>query len=130
MKKKKIEFKGSNKSPKMVFDLQSGIIKILGRSTMVNPQYFYPSVISLIKEYCADPEKKTLLIIDLEYFNTLSARYILKITKLLARINLKEGYEAKINWFFDPEDLGLKEEINLFNEIIQHKINAIEYEYA
>ena len=127
---KKIELKGNNKAPKMVFDLKSGIIKILGRSTMINPQDYYPSIITLIENYCKDPQQKTFLIIDLDYYNTLSAKYLLKIVELMSKIKKQDGCEVKINWYYDSDDLGLKEEINLFSEIIQFRINAVEYELA
>jgi len=113
----------------LVLDLRNGSIKILGRSTMVNPHDFYSSVLKLVDDYCKQPLKKSFLMIDLEYYNTLSVKYLLRITELISKINLKEGYEIKINWYFDAEEIGIAEDIKLISEIIQFKINAIEHEY-
>lgn len=121
---------GFYKNPKLVFDLNDGIIKILGRSTMVHPQEFYPSVINLIEEYCKNPNYKTRLIIDLEYYNTLSSRFLLKIVELISRIELKRNHEVKIDWHYDPDDKGMAEDIKLFSRIIHFRINAIAYELA
>ena len=126
---KKIEIFGTNREPKLVLDLKNGVIKILGRSTMTNPYDFYSSVLKLIEDYCKQPQKKSFLMIDLEYYNTLSAKYLLRITALMSKINLKDGYQLKINWYFDAEDVGIVEDIKLISEIIQFKINAIEHEY-
>ena len=72
----------------------------------------------------------TDLFMDLEYYNTLSSRYILNILKLISRINSLEGKEAKIFWYFDEEDYGIRDDIKMFSELIDHKIHEIEYELA
>lgn len=119
-----------NKNPKFIFDLNSGIIKILGRSTMSHPHNYYPSVIKLIEEYAQNPEEETLLVIDLEYYNSLSARYLLRIVELVSRIEIKKNHRVKITWHFDPDDRGIENDIKLFSKIIQFKINAVAYELA
>lgn len=119
-----------HKNPKLVFDLNNGIIKILGRSTMPYPQEFYPSVINLIEEYCKNPNHETRLVIDLEYYNTLSARFLLRIVELISRIDLKRNHSVAIEWNYDPEDKGIEDDIRLFSKIIQFRINAIAYELA
>lgn len=119
-----------NKNPKFIFDLNAGIIKILGRSTMNQPHNFYPSVISLIEEYAQNPVEKTRLIIDLEYYNSLSARYLLRIVELVSRIEIKKNHTVKITWHYDPDDKGIASDIKLFSKIIDFKIKAVAYELA
>lgn len=92
---RKIEIKGSEKSPKIVVDPKNGIIKILGRSSMNCPQEFYPTINKILQNYCDSPVEKTQLFLDLECYNTLSSRYILNILKLISRINVMEGKESK-----------------------------------
>ena len=118
------------KSPKLVFDLNNGVIKILGRSTMARPQDFYPSVIHLVEEYCENPNQSTRLIIDLEYYNSLSSRFLLRIVELISKIDLKRNHEVSIDWHYDPADKGIAEDISMFSKIIHFRINAIAYELA
>jgi hypothetical protein len=120
--------KNDNKNPKLVFDLNNGIIKIIGRSTMKQPQEFYPSVISLIEEYCENPAEETKLIIDLEYYNILSSRYLLKIVDVLS--NLQHKHKIKISWHYNPDDIDIAKDIQLFSKIIRFDIKAIAYELA
>ncbi|MCO6501253.1 MAG: SiaC family regulatory phosphoprotein [Vicingus serpentipes] len=126
---KKIEIAGTYSSPKIVIDSSTGIIKICGRSTMIKPQEFYPYVIEYIENYCNQPHTKSLLIIDLEHFNSLSSRYLLMIIELISKIEYKKGHHVKINWYFESDDIGIKENIKLFSKVIQFKINAIEHQY-
>jgi len=126
---KKIEIAGTYNSPKVAIDPSTGIIKICGRSTMINPQEFYPYVVDYIENYCKQPYKNSLLIIDLEHYNSLSSKYLLMIIELISKIECKNEYKVKINWYFDPDDLGIKENIKLFSNVIQFKINALEHQY-
>jgi len=127
---KLLETKGSYQTPKMVFDLSNGIIKIIGRSTLLNPQDYYSDAIKLIENYCKTPNKNTILIIDLEHYNTLTARYLLKIITLVSKLRYMPNCEIKINWYYDFDNLGFKDNISLYSEIISFKINAIEHQYA
>lgn len=120
----------TNKNPNLVFDLNKGFLKIEGNSTMNHPHDFYPSVINLIEEYCKNPHLETTLVIDLNYYNTLSARFLLRIVELVSRIELKRNHTVAINWHYDPDDKGIEDDIKLFSKIIHYRINAIAYELA
>lgn len=113
--------------PTLALDLNNGYIKIQGKSIMVHPQEFYPSVIDLIKKYCENPNQETKLVIDLVYYNSLSKRYLLKIVELISRIELKRNHEVKILWYYDPEDYCILEDIKLFSKIIHFRIKAVEH---
>ncbi len=119
-----------NKNPKLIFNLNKGIIKILGQSTMTEPQDFYPSVINLVEEYCKNPHQTTKLIIDLKCYNSLSSRFLLKIIELISHIKYQKGREVKIEWHFDPDDKGIADDIKLFSKIVQFKIEAMCYQLA
>ena len=125
----KLEIKGTDKSPKFILEGSTGSIKILGRSTMVNPHEFYGSILSEIKKYALYPANKTHLLIDLEYYNTLSSRYLLNILKIISRINHLPKKEAKIIWYFDEEDYAIQEDIQLFSKITSFNIQSVAYEY-
>ena len=123
---KKIELKGTYQTPKMVFDLKNGVIKILGRSSMVDPGDFYPTIISFIQDYCKIPQQKTRLIIDLEYYNTLSSRYLLKIIDEIVKIEYKAGYKVEVDWYYDEEDEDIYEDIKIFSKVVHFNIRALE----
>ncbi|MDB4533811.1 DUF1987 domain-containing protein [Vicingaceae bacterium] len=127
---KQIEIKGTEKSPKFILEPTRGSIKILGRSTMLNPHEFYHSTIRMLVEYSENPPKETNLFIDLEYYNTLSSRYILNILKIISRINHQQNSTAKIVWYVEEDDIGIRDDIKLFSDLINHKIHMIEYEMA
>lgn len=120
-----LEIKQTEKSPKFILNTKSGVIKLLGRSTMLHPIDFYAPLITLLEEYSKNSAKKTQFIIDLEYYNTLSSKYILSLLHLVANINQQQK-EVEIIWNFEEEDFGIKEDIEMFSEIINHKIHTIE----
>ena len=126
----KVEIKGTDKSPKFILEPLRGSIKLLGRSTMLFPQEFYPSLIKSLEEYAKSPAERTHLFIDLEYYNTLSSKYMLNILKIVSRINQQPKKEAKIIWYFEQDDFGIRDDIKIFSKLIEYKIHAIEYEMA
>jgi len=130
MASKRIKIKGTNKTPTVVFDLDEGLLKIMGRSTTKNPQEFYIKIIRLLETYCVDPKAKTLLILDLEAYNPLSTRFLYKIVQLVSEIELIPECRVKVNWYYDPYDIDIKNDIYLCSKIVQFKINAISYETA
>ncbi len=127
---KKTEIKGTDKSPKFILEPLRGSIKILGRSTMMFPQEFYPPILETLKEYANNPAEKTHLFIDLEYYNTLSSKYMLSLLKIISRINQKPRKEVKIIWYFEEDDFGIRNDIKMFSKLINHPIYAVEYEMA
>jgi hypothetical protein len=127
---KKIEIKGTEKSPKFILEPIRGSIKILGRSTMLFPQEYYPSIISALEEYAKNPPETTHLFIDLEYYNTLSSKYILELLKIVSRINHNPKKSVKIVWALEDDDLGIRADIRMFSELIQYKIHQLAYEMA
>jgi len=84
------EIKGTYDSPNLGIDIDQDIIKIEGRSSMLLPHQFYPNIITFIEEFCHNIRKNLLLIIDLDYYNTLSSQYLLKIIKLIAKEELNK----------------------------------------
>jgi len=84
------------KTPSIEF-LTTGILKIEGRSIPENPIEFYKEVFNWLYEYQNSNPKKTVLHIDLEYFNSSSGIILLKILKTLELIS-QPGFEVQVHW--------------------------------
>ena len=126
----KFEIKESLKIPRILIDFDRGILNFIGRSTLENPQEFYPKIIDLIDQYINHPKPITKVLIDLEYYNALSAIYIFEILKKLDGLNSNNKSEVKILWHYDPDDYGIIGDINKAKTIINCNIFAIEYALA
>lgn len=126
----KFELKESVKVPQILIDYNTGNLKLIGRSTLENPKDFYPKIIELFKLYVENPQPKTNVLIDLEYYNLGSAEYIFEIINLLNSLSVENKSEVRIYWHFDPDDYGIIGDINKINTTLKCNVFAIEYELA
>ena len=91
----KITIEGTSKTPTIIFDSETGLLELKGRSIPENSIEFYKPVVESLDKYAIDPQDKTSVNIHLEYFNTSSSKCILDLFKKLEAIHkmLKEaGY--------------------------------------
>ena len=90
------------------FDSVQGILEIKGRSSPENSAEFYKPLVNWLKEYAMEPGDRTIVNIQLEYFNTGSSKCILEIFKKLESI-YKSKHEVLVNWHYQENDEGIME---------------------
>ena len=106
-------------SPEIILDIENNSFKIAGRSIVENPGEFYLPIYTWLNEYVKTPLDFTNFIIDLEYFNSSSARQIMEIIMLLEKIQ-ETGKKVKISWMYEEGDEMSKErgdEIKLVSKL-------------
>lgn len=124
---KNIEIEGSPKTPEIKFNSESGVIEIKGRSIPENSIEFYKPMIDWLEEYSTSPQSKTIVNIQLEYFNTSSSKCILDVFKKLEVIS-KNGNEVIINWYYEEDDEDMLEAGEDYQSIIRIPFKMIEIE--
>ncbi len=90
-------------SPWIHFDKEKNILKLGGRSIVEDPNKFYMPAYQWLEEYVKDPNPETVFEFDLEYFNSSSARQVMKLIILLEEIE-KTGNKVKVLWLFEEGD--------------------------
>ena len=103
-----ILIEGTPKTPTVKFDSSLGLIEIKGRSNPENSIEFYKPLVNWLQEYAKDYGDKTIVNIQLEYFNTGSSKCILEIFKKLESI-YKSKHEVIVNWHYQENDEGIME---------------------
>jgi hypothetical protein len=89
---------------------------IAGKSAPEDVRGLYYPVVEWMEEFVAgvrkeniySDEKPLLLKLDLEYFNSSSAKFIYDILSQLRDLN-NEGVPVDIEWYYDEEDIDLRE---------------------
>ncbi|MDC3220428.1 DUF1987 domain-containing protein [Flavobacteriales bacterium] len=122
-----IKIDGTPKTPTVNFDIESGLLELIGRSIPENSIEFYKPVLEGLDQYSDSPRDKTKVNIKLEYFNTSSSKCILDVLKKLEGIH-KSGSEVIINWHFEEDDEDMEEAGEDYQAIIQVPFNMIEVE--
>jgi hypothetical protein len=99
--------------PAVNFDAETGICEISGESYMEEAYKFYLPLINWIKEFILNDKRPLTLNFKLIYFNTSSSRLIVDILETLRKLR-DDGHKLKVNWYFDPEDPDVRDEVEDF----------------
>jgi hypothetical protein len=121
----KINLEGTNKTPKITFNEEDGLLELKGRSIPENSIEFYKPLVDALDVYSKNPKKLTRVNIHLEYFNTSSSKCILDIFKKLESIK-NAGNEVNINWYYEEDDEDMLEAGEDYQAIIKVPFKMIE----
>jgi hypothetical protein len=101
-------------SPKINFDPDKNIFEISGESRSHDVPKFYEVVLKWLDEFSmrldkTDTSSEPMVFnFNFEYFNSLSAKYILDFIKQLANISSK-GKNVVIKWYYEEDDMDMLE---------------------
>ena len=118
-------FEGTSKTPTISFNANQGLMELKGRSIPENSIEFYKPVVDWFDEYAKAPAKKTVVNIQLEYFNTSSSKCILDVLKKLEVIS-KANNDVLINWYYEEDDEDMLEAGEDYESIIRIPFKMIE----
>lgn len=88
-------------SPEVTLNKEENIFRIAGRSLVEDPGKFYMPIYNWLEAYTKDPNDSTTLEFDLEYFNSSSARQVMKLIMVLEDISEKD---VTIKWLYEDGD--------------------------
>jgi len=120
-----ISIESTNKTPSVQFYEDKGIIEIKGRSIPENSIEFYKPLVEWLEGYGRSPQKKTIVNVQLEYFNTSSSKCILDVFKKLEAIHDGEN-EIMVNWYYEEDDEDMLEAGEDYESIIKVPFRMIE----
>ena len=112
-----LKIEGTTKTPTVSFERDTAIMTIKGRSIPENSIDFYKPIIDWLDAYATNPGEKTVLNMQLEYFNTSSSKCILDVFKKLENIK-KSGKEVQVHWHYEEDDEDMLEAGEDYDAII------------
>lgn len=114
----------TRKTPKVILD-PSGIISFEGRSIPEDAGLFYENIINWLNTYAEGAAPVTTINIALEYLNSGTSKYILKVLKILKDLMKDGNHEVVVNWYFEEGDDDIVERGEYYASILDLKINYI-----
>jgi hypothetical protein len=99
--------------PEVAFNVETGICEISGESYMEEAYKFYAPLLDWVKEYLSNEGNDITLNFKLIYFNTSSSRLIVDFLDTLRKFK-EDGKQVIVNWYFDPDDPDVKDEVEDF----------------
>lgn len=122
----RIEHESTPKTPYVLLD-PKGRIKFRGRSIPEDVSLFYDDILTWVRAYSNNAAPSTEVDVEMEYLNSGTSKYMLKILKVIKDIDLK-GKELKINWIYEEGDDDIMERGEYYASILDLKITFIEIE--
>jgi hypothetical protein len=115
----------SDDTPEIRSELSRGTLTISGRSFPENAYQFYQPLLQWIREFADDNPRKPLEVnLDLDYFNSSSGRFILKMLTILEQQDPRSHYLVK--WHTDSNDELMLEKGAELQSLVDLRIEIVE----
>lgn len=99
---------GTNITPDISFDSETGKLSLKGRSIPENALEFYQPIFEWLDNYLEAPKSKTVVYVQFDYFNTSSSKCILDVLKRIDKVD-EAGHDVLIKWYYDENDEDMME---------------------
>jgi len=99
-----------------------GMVKIKGRSIHENVAEFYSPVEKWVSEYILNPADVTCVDMNLEYFNSASAKVFIHLLEKIRQVSLKNK-KYVVNWYYEVGDEDILERGEYFSSILDIPFN-------
>ena len=103
----KLELASTDDTPYLILDKMGNRFEISGRSLPEDAIGFYGPIHDWLEAYVEDPNPSTELLMNLDYFNSSSARNIVEMLFILEKITESDN-EVNVVWLYKEEDDVMK----------------------
>jgi len=122
----RLEFQPTQKTPYVLLD-PNGKIKFKGRSIPEDVSLFYEDILDWVIAYASSPAALTQVEIEMEYLNSGTSKYMLRLLKKLKEVDL-DGYDLNIDWIYEEGDDDILERGEYYSSILDLDIHFTEIE--
>ena len=110
-------------TPEIILN-SDGVIKIKGRSIHENVTDFFTPVEDWISGYLLSPAEVTYVDLNLEYFNSASAKVLIHLLQKITYVSLKHK-KYIFNWYYEDGDEDILERGEYFSSVLDVPFNFI-----
>jgi hypothetical protein len=115
------------KTPFIEFNSESGVFRLKGKSIPENAVLFYKPLFEWLDLYFQSPAPETALNIQLDYFNTSSAKILADLFKKLENFQNTNKGKVLINWQYNEEDDDMLEAGEDYKSICKATFNLLPF---
>lgn len=108
----------TSRTPFVLMDPVKGLIEIKGISIPNNSYDFFMPLFERVERYVQTPISKTVVNLELEYFNTSTSKALLELFKKLSVLA-----NVQFNWHYDNEDEEMLEFGKNYETLVGREFN-------
>lgn len=120
----KILLRHTDDTPNVLLDKAENRIVIAGKSFPEDAEEFYYPIMDWLKAYIDDPNEKTEVQFQFDYFNTASQKKILEILLLLQKLSDK-GNNVCVKWIYKNGDEDIRDAGRKFQNFTTFKFDIL-----
>ncbi len=122
-----LSIEATEHTPAILFDVENNTYSIVGISVPENSHKVYEPVISWINDVLGNnrPSSDVMMVdVNLKYFSTTSAKYLLKIINAFSTMCLYHKIKLTVQWYYHEEDEDMHDAGDLL-----HKLSGIDFKF-
>ena len=96
----------TEKTPGFEYNPDTNTIIISGKSIPEDHKIVFDPILDWLSIFVSNPPDKTLMVLKLNYFNSASSRYFMKILRKLEVIP-EAGKKIEIHWIYEKDDIDM-----------------------
>lgn len=112
-----INVAATDETPKVVLDTTNDLFEFSGKSLPEDVTVFYDPILAWLDEFAKAPNKPTVVVFKMDYFNTASSKLILDILMKFEEIH-EEHNCVTIHWYYLEDDEDMEEAGEEFSDIV------------
>ena len=113
-------------SPEVNLDKERSRFEFFGKSFPEDAKEFFNPIIAWFEQYVVNPNRETIVVFKLEYFNTASSKKIVDLLNVLKEIH-RQKKSIIINWYYKSDDEDMLETGETFSEIVNLPFKFLPY---
>jgi len=121
-----INITGTDETPNITFDPESGHFELSGKSLPEDVTTFYNPILDWLDKYSSKPSSETKVTFKMDYFNTASSKILLDILMKLEEIHEK-GNNVLISWYFRADDEDMEEAGEEYGDLVDVPFEQVKY---
>ncbi len=103
-----IKIHGTEATPTVVLDNDQNNFEMHGRCFPENANVFFKPILTWLDSYASQPNATTNFVINLQYYNTATSKFLLEMLHRLDLIH-QSGANTSVTWCYDEEDEDMEE---------------------
>ena len=115
----------TEKTPGFEYNPDANTIIISGKSIPEDHKTVFDPILDWLSIFVTNPQDKTLMVLKLNYFNSSSSRYFMKILRKLEVIP-EAGKKIEIHWIYEKDDIDMYDCGLDYKELVEIPFSLIE----
>lgn len=115
----------TDKTPAVALDPAAGTVTIKGTSIPENADGFFTPLFDRISSYAEAPATRTMIRVELDYFNSSSAKYLLDILKRLEDAHASGSSVVSMDWVHAEDDLDMQEAGQDYRDLLEFPVRLV-----